>query len=1098
MAAVAILAWLSGCTPVDEPLFRSLSVQETGVDFINHVDDTPELNIINYLYFYDGGGVAVGDVDGDGLPDLYLTANLGPNRLYINRGDLRFEDVTESAGVAGSADWSTGVTMADVNGDGMLDIYVSVVSGFEHLDGHNELFINNGDLTFTERAAEYNLDFSGYATQASFFDYDLDGDLDVFLLNHSVHDEDTYGRAEIRRERHPLAGDRILRNDGDRFVDVSEEAGIYGGPVGYGLGVAVSDLTANGCPDVYVANDFHENDYFYVNNCDGTFSENIRRAVGHNSRSSMGVDAADLNNDALPDVAVLDMLPDREDVLKTSASVESYDVAQTKLDFGYHHQYTRNTLLLNRGDGRFSDIAYLAGVEATDWSWAALFCDLDNDGWKDLFVSNGIWRRPNDLDYIETVASPAMQDALEDISDSDLEILDEMPHVPVANHVFRNNRDLTFTDQTGAWGLGQELFSNGAAYADLDNDGDLDLVINNLNETAALYENLGSGRNYLSVRLHGAAPNTWGIGTKVLLWSGDRSQLQELVPTRGFQSSVDPRLHFGLDTLSTIDSLIVVWPDHRYQVLTNVAANQQVELHASESGGHFDYARLHHPAEHQIFSDITTDVSSPYAHVENSFFDFTREPLIPHMVSREGPALATGDVDGDGLDDLFVGGSKGRASMLLIQQPGGTFEPSNRAVFQADSLSEDVDAAFFDADGDGDLDLFVVTAGNEWWGEADALLDRLYLNDAGTFRRADEAVPEIYQNGSVVRPADFDGDGDVDLFVGGRVVAREYGRTPNSHLLRNEGGRFTDATAELSRELAKTGMVTDAVWTDVDTDGRLDLVVVGEWMPPRVFRQGSSGFDPFDAGFNALEGWWTSVAAADLDEDGREDLIFGNLGQNSRLRANHDEPVQLYMGDLDGDGDEERILTSYRKGVSYPLEMRDELLTAFPSLAQQLPTYRAYGDKQIQDLFPRRDIDRADVLEARTFTTSFAMSLGDGAFEVADLPVEAQFTPIRSILVHDFNRDGNEDMLLGGNFFGVPPVRGRYDAGYGTYLSGDGSGGFKAISPAKSGLWLEGEIRKLRLITTNRGLVIVAARNDDSLQFLAFDGNSPEMQHAAR
>jgi len=1095
LAVAVIFLSVLGCSNVDDPLFLPLSVHQSGVDFVNRVEDRPEFNIISYLYFYDGGGVAVGDVNGDGLPDIYLTANQGPNRLYLNHGDLRFEDVTDLAGVAGSADWSTGVTMADVNGDGLLDIYVSVVSGYEDREGYNELFINNGDLTFTESAADYGLDFRGYGTQAAFFDYDLDGDLDAFLLNHSTHGEQTYGPAELRRERHPQAGDRLLRNDDGRFEDVSEEAGIYGGPVGYGLGVAVSDLTANGCPDIYVANDFHENDYFYVNNCDGTFSESIRRATGHNSRSSMGIDAADLNNDGLTDVAVVDMLPDREDVLKTSASVESYEIAQIKLDFGYYHQYTRNTLLLNRGEGRFSDIAYLAGVEATDWSWAALLCDLDNDGWKDLFVSNGIWRRPNDLDYTKAVSSSTMQEALEDISEADLKILEKMPHVPISNYVFRNNRDLTFTDRTEAWGLGQALFSNGAAYADLDNDGDLDLVVNNLNEKASIYENQGRGRNYLTVRLNGPPPNSWGVGAKVILKSGGRSQLQELMPTRGFQSSVDPRLHFGLDTLSIVDSVFVVWPDRRYQLLTKVAANQQVEVHASEADGRFDYARLREPDKPRPVADITDDVSSPYSHMENAFVDFTREPLMPHMVSTEGPALAAGDVNGDGLDDLFVGNAKSRPSALLMQQPSGAFVSSNEAVFRADSQFEDVDAAFFDADGDGDLDLYVVTAGNEWWGDAEALRDRLYINDAGTFYRASDALPDIFQHGSVVRPADFDDDGDVDLFVGGRVVAREYGTAPRSYLLRNEGGRFTDVTAALAAEISQVGMVTDAVWTDIDNDGLHDLVVVGEWMPPRVFRQTDGGFAQIDAGFSGLDGWWTSVAAVDLNEDGRDDLILGNLGLNSRLRASADEPVRLHIADLDADGEKERILTSYRNGVSYPFASRDELLEAFPSLARQFPSYAHYGASQLEDIFPVGRIRAAEVLEARTFASIVAMNTETGTFDVRSLPPEAQFAPVRSILAHDFDHDGNTDILLGGNFYGVQPARGRYDAGYGTYLRGDGRGGLKAVEPGESGLWLEGEIRKLRLIQSANHLMIVAGRNNDSLQFVAFDGLSPGKLH---
>ncbi len=1087
---------LGACTSRDAPLFRSVPPSESGVDFVNEVEDRPDFNIINYLYFYDGGGVAVGDVNDDGLPDLYFTSNQGPNQLYLNRGGLRFENVTDHAGVAGTADWTTGAAMADVDGDGRLDVYVSAVSGFEGRRGRNQLFINQGDGTFVDRAEEYGLDFAGYSTQAAFFDYDADGDLDLFLLNHSTHDEETHQPAAIRYERHPRAGDRLYRNDGDRFTDVSESAGIYGGPTGYGLGVVTSDLNVDGCPDVYVANDFHEHDYLYWNNCDGTFTEGMQKAAPHNSRSSMGVDAADVNGDGLPDVVVLDMLPNREDVLKTAAAAEEYAIYRHKVDLGYHHQFARNTLLLNRGTGRFSDVGYLAGIEATDWSWAPLLADFDNDGRKDLFVTNGIWRRPNDEDYLDAASSPVMQRVLRGAGLKDLEVLERMPHVRIPNHAFRNNGSLDFADVTSEWGLDALLFSNGAAYADLDNDGDLDLIVNNVNDTASIYENRSSGRHFVGIRLRGDGRNSFGYGAKVFVSAGGRRQLHELVATRGFQSSVDPRLHVGLGDADTIDTLTVVWPDGRFQVMTNVAADRFLDLRQADAGGSFDYSQLRRQAGSPVFRPSGLDAE--YRHRENAFFDFTREPLMPHRVSTEGPALAVGDLNGDGLDDLFVGSSKWNPSALLIQQPNGTFVRSNEALFEADSLYEDVDAAFFDADGDGDLDLYVVTAGNEWWGEAEGLRDRLYLNDAGTLRRAVDALPELFQHGSVVRPADFDGDGDVDLFVGGRVVAREYGRAPYSYLLRNDAGRFSDVTGELAPGLSQVGMVTDAVWTDVDDDGRLDLVVVGEWMEPRVFHQSAHGFEEIDAGFAGLQGWWTAVAAGDFNGNGRDDLVLGNLGLNSRLRARHDEPVRLYMGDLDGDGEEERILTSFRHGVSYPFASRDELLAAFPSLARRFPTYADYGAKQIEDVFSPDRIRRADVLEARTFASMVAINTGGGAFSVRPLPVSAQFAPIRTILIEDFDGDGAVDVVVAGNFYGVLPARGSYDAGYGTYLHGDGLGDFRALEPRESGLWLDGEVRKLRQIRSTVGPAFVAARNDDSLRFVAYGADSIRVMHAAR
>ena len=1120
------LAFLAACTIVltgcgADTLFRSVPPNQSGVHFVNQVADSVDFNILNYLYFYDGGGVAIGDVSGDGLPDLYFTANQAPNRLYLNRGDLRFEDVTESAGVAGEADWTTGVSMADVNGDGRLDIYVSVLHGFEGRRGRNQLFINQGDGTFRDRAAEYGVDFPGYSTQSAFFDADADGDLDLFLLNHSTHREETHQSAEIRSTRHPAAGDRLYRNDGIRFTDVSEEAGIYGGPTGYGLGVVTPDLNGDGCPDIYVANDFHEHDYLYWNRCDGTFSEGMKDAAGHNSRSSMGVDAADIDNDGRSDVVVVDMLPDREDILKTSATVEEHSIYQHKVRLGYHHQYARNTLLWNRGEGRFSEVGLLAGIEATDWSWAALLADFDRDGWKDLFVTNGIWRRPNDEAYLAAANAPSMRRSLEEMTPADLALIDSMPHVRIANFAFRNAGGLRFEDVTAEWGLDEPLFSNGAAYADLDNDGDLDLVVNNINDPASIYENTSAEGSFLGIRLIGDDRNTFGVGAKVIVKADGRAQMQELLTTRGFQSSVDPRLLFGLADADTVDTLVVVWPDGRLQEITDVPAGQYVDVRqadvdvpsgemratatggagvgaeqaarsgrsapaagGSESSAHDYIAAPSLPASASPFAPAR--MQADYLHVENAFHDLTLEPLIPHMLSREGPALAAGDVNGDGLDDLFVGSSKWNASALLIQEPSGRFIPSveNEEILREDSLYEDVDAAFFDADGDGDVDLYVVTAGNEWWGDHEALLDRLYLNDGGRLRRADRALPAMHRHGSVVRPADYDEDGDIDLFVGGRVVAREYGRSPRSYLLRNDAGRFADVTDAVAPQLVHAGMVADAAWINADGDSALDLAVVGEWMEPRLFRQSGGQLSPSDAGFEGMTGWWTAVKAADLNGDGHDDLILGNHGLNSRLRARPEQPVRLYIADFDTDGEAERVLTSYRHGRSYPWAGREDMLSAFPSLARKYPTFASYGASTVEQIFGEQRVEGAEVLKAGTFASVAAINQGDGTFAVRELPIEAQIAPVRAVLADDFNGDGHEDVVLGGNFYGVTPAQGRYDASYGTFLSGSAEGALKAVENTQSGLWLEGEIRKLRLIQTSTGPVIVAARNADSLQFI--------------
>ncbi|MDB4900153.1 MAG: ASPIC/UnbV domain protein, partial [Gemmatimonadetes bacterium] len=835
---VAGVLLLAACHATERAptLFEQLPAAETGIDFVNAVPDTGSFNIVSYLYHYNGGGVTVGDVNGDGLPDLYFSSNTGPNRLYLNRGNYKFEDVTDRAGVAGPPGWKTGVTMADVNGDGRLDIYVSAVD-YLTMHGHNVLYINNGDGTFTDRTHEMGLDYAGYATQAVFFDYDGDGDLDLYLQSHSTDTERAIGVAARRDVRNARTGGRLYRNDGGHFTDVSAQAGIYASAEGFGLGVVASDLDGDGCPDLYVANDFQENDYLYHNNCNGTFTESIASAMGHTSRFSMGVDAADINNDGRPDLFVADMMPEREDILKTSASSESYNLFNLRLRAGYHPQYARNTLQLNRGGGKFSEIGYLAGVYATDWSWAPLFADLDNDGRKDLFVTSGIYRRPNDLDYINYVGNDAVQASLAaGGSKIDLEVLKRMPQVPVSNHAFRNNGNLTFTDMTPAWGLNQPGYSNGAVYVDLNNSGALDLVVNNLNAPAAVYRNRSrevNGNAYLRVQLKGAGANTEGIGAKVLVEQRGLTQLLEEMPTRGFLSSVDPRLHFGLGRDTIVDSLTVIWPDRRFQVLTHVVANRGITLWQDSASGKWEYDRAARfsAATPPLFADETDRVTIPYRHVENAANDFDREPLMPHLLSTEGPALAVGDVNGDGLDDIYAGGAKWQRGQILLQQRDGSFRDSDQPAIAADSVAEDVDAIFVDVNGDGYKDLVVVSGGNEFWGEAEQLRPRLYLNDgAGHFRREKEALANVFENGSCVVAGDFDGDGHVDLFIGGRVVANKYGVSPKSHLLHNDGhGHFTDVTSAIAPALSEAGMVTSAAWVDYDGDGKLDLVIVGEW-----------------------------------------------------------------------------------------------------------------------------------------------------------------------------------------------------------------------------------------------------------------------------
>ena len=1083
--------------PAGPQRFESLAASRTGVSFANTLPEAPEFNILNYLYYYNGGGVAVGDVDGDGRQDLYFSSNLESNRLYRNLGDFKFEDITERAGVAGPPGWKTGVSMADVNGDGALDIYVSAVN-YLTMAGHNVLYVNDGTGTFADRTAEYGLAFSGFSTQSLFFDYDRDGDLDLYLLNHSVHTERQIGVAARRDVRHPQAGDRLYRNDGARFTDVSEAAGIYGGVEGFGLGVVASDVNVDGCMDLYVANDFQENDYLYLNDCRGHFTEVGSRAFSHTSRFSMGADAADMNDDGRPDLMTVDMLPEKESVFKTSASYEGWNLFEMRLRAGYSVQYPRNALQLNRGDGTFAEIGLLAGVAASDWSWGPLFADLDNDGRKDLFITNGIYRRPNDLDYINYVGNEAAQSALARgvTREENQDLLKRMPQIPLANHAYRNDGELRFTDMATAWGLGDTGFSNGSAYVDLDDDGALDLVVNRINAPVAIYRNrsrtIDTAGHWLQVRLAGEGRNTDGIGAKVIAVTGAHRQLVEQQPVRGFQSSVDRRVHFGFGTANTADSLIVIWPDARFQILTQVALDRAITLHQDSASGRWQYERAPAPATR----DEAPTAGAAVVHVENDFLDYNREPLMPHVVSAEGPALAVADVNGDGLDDLYVGGAKWQRGSLLLQRANGTFVQSSAPVFAADSTAEDVDATFFDADKDGDLDLYVVSAGNEFWDEFDELADRLYLNDGrGSFSKATNALPPaMRENGGTVTAADFDADGDIDLFVGSRVVAREYGRIPASHLLRNDGtGRFADVTDSVAPGLAKAGMVTEAHWADVNGDQQPDLVVVGEWMAPRIwFNRGGRLEEQAKAtGLSAASGWWNSLRIADLNGDGAPDFVLGNLGRNAMLKASAKEPVRMYVHDFTTTGSTKQIITRFVDGVSYPLAGRDELVKLMPAIRGKYPSFTLFGASRLETIFDPAEISKAEVREATTFESVVALNDGKGRFTLTALPAEAQASVMFASLVRDLDGDSQVDLLMAGNQYGVPPVLGRYDASRGVLLLGDGRGRFRA-APQRL-LAIEGQVRGLALVRrATKSPWLAVARNGAALQLLSFPGLTPQ------
>lgn len=1092
---------LAGCreAPKKLKLFTLLAPSETNISFSNNLKADPNFNIIEYLYFYDGGGVAAGDINNDGLADIYFTANQLPNKLYLNKGNFEFKDITRQAAVAGKGDWKTGVCMADVNGDGFLDIYVSEVGDYKGITGANQLFINNGDLTFTERAKEYGLAFVGFSTQASFFDYDNDGDLDMYLLNHSVHTSKSYGPSTLRLGKDAKAGDKLFRNDFEdgqlHFVDVTEEAKIYSSHIGYGLGVSVGDINKDGCPDIFISNDFHENDYLYLNNCDGTFTESLAQSMGHASRSSMGNDLADFNNDGWLDLVVLDMLPDREDILKKSAGEDRMEIFQKKLDFGYYPQLVRNTLQLNRGNGLFSEIALLAGTYATDWSWTPLFGDFDNDGFKDLFVSNGIFKRPNDLDYVRYLSKlKTLSDHPSEKESRDRLLMEKMPSEKIANFVFQNNRDLTFTDKTLEWGLNQPVFSNGAVYADLDNDGDLDLIVNNINQEAFIYRNNSerlSKNNYLTVRLKGSGKNTSGIGAKVNLKSGGQLFYQEQMPVRGFQSSVENVLHFGLDRDSIIDTLQVIWPNRKAQILTAVPANQLILLEQKDASQDYSYSSPNNKPT--LFEDISKAFKIDYKHTENKFSDFSRERLMPHKLSTQGPKLAVGDVNADGLEDFFVGGASRQVSQLFLQTKDGQFVDAKLPVFKEDRAAEDMEAKFLDVDGDEDLDLYVVSGGNEWVGDKEALKDRLYINNgAGAFAKSRDLLPEdFFANGSCVEAADFDGDGDLDLFVGSRSVVGKYGLNPRSYLLENDGhGKFRDVTEKIAPQLTHAGMVSDALWVDMNKDGQVDLMVVGEWMPVTVFKNSGGKLTDITSrdGLNNSNGWWNSIQVADMDGDGDADFLAGNLGTNAKIKASPTQPATLYVKDFDNNGRLDPILCFFKHGISVPFATRDELVKQLPFLRKKFPTYADYSKVSIvEDIFNKVQLNGALVKQAFEFHTSYIENLGKGTFRLRPLPLEAQFSPTFAMLAEDFDGDGKLDVLLGGNFSGAGTNFGLYDASYGLLLRGDGNGGFKSIDSKESGWLVKGEIRDIQNLELADGRqIILVARNNDGLKIFGW------------
>lgn len=1051
-------------------LFTLVPSAQTHIDFNNVITEDSRANIMSYQYFYNGGGTAVGDLNDDGLDDIYFSGNMTPARIYLNKGNLQFEDITLHSGITEDGiTWKTGVTMADVNGDGKLDIYQCFSGGLPARNRKNKLYVNQGNNeqgipVFKEQSAAYGLDDDSYSTHAVFFDYDKDGNLDLFLLNHNPKvftTLDEHSSLTVLAEPAPYIRVKLFKNINGKFQDVSDQSGLFNSTFTYGLGAGIADVNNDGWQDIYISNDYSAPDYLYINNGDGTFTDRLKDKISHTSLYSMGNDIADVNNDALPDILTLDMLPEDNHRQKQLFAPDNYEYYDLRIKLGFHRQDMRNMLQVNNGDGTFSETGQLSGISNTDWSWAPLFADFDNDGFKDLFISNGYLRDYTDMDFLKFKGDFLRQNDHEQVRDNILSLISNIPSSNVNNYIFKNNGDLTFTNQTSAWGMNLPSNSNGAAYADLDNDGDLDLIVNNINLPAFIYQNHAaeSGKNqFLKVRLNGKAGNTFGIGARIWLYNQGKQQYLEQNPSRGYQSSVSPVMHFGISQGTKIDSLRIVWPSGKQQVLKNVKANQLLILNETDAGTGW---KPEQPVQ-QLFREIKPPIN--FVQQKNAINDFKRQPLIVNPLSFNGPCFAQSDVNGDGLSDIYIGAGKGQPSELYLQNRSGAFTKKAVPAFVEDSAFPDAAAVFVDVNKDGCADLYVASGGYDNYLPDDALLqDRLYLNDGkGNFTRQRVALPLMTGSKSCVTTADFDGDGAPDLFVGGRVVPGRYPEIPRSYILINNGkGQFTDRTSVIAPSLERAGMVTAAKAADLNNDGKPDLVLTGEWMPITVMvNQGGKLADRTNDYFDKpYRGWWNTLLIEDLNNDGRPDIVAGNMGLNTQCRASDKEPAELYYSDFDDNGSVDPILCLYIQGKSYPYVTRDELLDQISMMRTRYADYKSYADGTITTLFNSEELKDAKKLSANYLKTAVFISGDKGKFSIADIPLAAQNAPVYAIAAFDYDKDGHKDLLLCGNINKARLKFGNTDANHGVLLKGNGKGAYVYVPQFQSGFNLSGDVR---------------------------------------